>query len=484
VRVVLTVAGVFAGVSVITLLLIGPASSQPPPLLPPRLVEPATTLPRPLARRVAAAAPTPRRRSARPRPRRPRRPPDPFAAHRARGFTSYAMAFPRFDVRLFNARVFRRPAKKPRVVGHVRRGTLIAASPRVHGPGCPGGRWHRIPGGGHVCTSLGFEVSQAPIEFRGPPQRAPDTRRAVPFRYAKVIRQGAPLLRRRPTPREVLQLEEAAAKQVAWPKVVQRHMTGIYILAIDRADRVGDRSFYRTVRGQYVRAEDLEFKKRPRMRGEHLDEKTSLPLAFVISEPRPRYRLQDEELRPAGRWAKHARFSVKQEVTHGGTRYVQDPKGRLVAAAGVAVARRRSRPRDVPRGERWVHVDLAEQTLVAYEGERPVYATLVSSGKKGYRTRPGLFRMGRKFLSTTMDATDPIDGFYRIEEVPWTMYYWRSYALHGAYWHDDFGVPRSHGCTNLAPVDARWLFRWSRPQVPAGWHARLNAKGTWVYMTR
>jgi hypothetical protein len=177
------------------------------------------------------------------------------------------MAFPRFQVSLFNARVFRRPAPKPKVVGHVRRGTLVPAGPPLRGRGCPGGRWHRIPGGGHICTSLGFEVSQAPLRFRGPAQRAPDASRAVPFRYAKVIRQGAPLLRRRPTPREVLQREEAAAKQVAWPAVVQRHMTGIYILAIDRADRVGDRDFYRTVRGQYVRAEDLEFKKRPRMRG-------------------------------------------------------------------------------------------------------------------------------------------------------------------------------------------------------------------------
>ncbi|MBW2162731.1 MAG: L,D-transpeptidase [Deltaproteobacteria bacterium] len=85
---------------------------------------------------------------------------------------------------------------------------------------------------------------------------------------------------------------------------------------------------------------------------------------------------------------------------------------------------------------------------------------------------------------TTMNATDPIDGFYEVEEVPWTLYYHGGYALHGAYWHTDFGKVRSHGCTNIAPVDARWLYYWSEPEVPAAWHAvRFQRETTWIQFT-
>jgi lipoprotein-anchoring transpeptidase ErfK/SrfK len=141
-------------------------------------------------------------------------------------------------------------------------------------------------------------------------------------------------------------------------------------------------------------------------------------------------------------------------------------------------------PSGVPDEAKWVHVDLSEQTLVAYEGARPVYVTVISSGKEGYEPPTGLFQVQQKYISTTMNATDPIDGFYEVEEVPWTLYYHGGYALHGAYWHTDFGKVRSHGCTNIAPVDARWIYYWSDPEVPPAWHAvRFQPDTTWVYFT-
>jgi lipoprotein-anchoring transpeptidase ErfK/SrfK len=115
-----------------------------------------------------------------------------------------------------------------------------------------------------------------------------------------------------------------------------------------------------------------------------------------------------------------------------------------------------------------------------------VFATLVSSGKPGHDTPTGAFRVRHKHVSTTMRGEDPIDGPYEVEEVPWTMYYSGGYALHGAYWHDAFGRVRSHGCTNIAPADARWLLRWTDPPLPAGWHSirrRPNTAGTLVYIT-
>jgi lipoprotein-anchoring transpeptidase ErfK/SrfK len=73
-----------------------------------------------------------------------------------------------------------------------------------------------------------------------------------------------------------------------------------------------------------------------------------------------------------------------------------------------------------------------------------------------------------------MDSDDPSDA-YDHRDVPWVAYFSEGYALHAAYWHDDFGTPKSHGCVNLSPADARWLFQWTEPPVPLAWHGALGA---------
>jgi lipoprotein-anchoring transpeptidase ErfK/SrfK len=95
----------------------------------------------------------------------------------------------------------------------------------------------------------------------------------------------------------------------------------------------------------------------------------------------------------------------------------------------------------------------------------------------------GEFRIDYKHVTATMDADDPENRF-ELRDVPWVQYFERGYALHTAYWHDDFGTPRSHGCINLAPVDARRLFFWTDPPLPANWHGVKSGDhtipGTWV----
>jgi lipoprotein-anchoring transpeptidase ErfK/SrfK len=156
--------------------------------------------------------------------------------------------------------------------------------------------------------------------------------------------------------------------------------------------------------------------------------------------------------------------------------------GFCIPRESVRIAWSIERPDDVPEDEKWVHVNLPEQTLVAYEGDRPIFATVITSGKEGYDTPTGTYRIGHKYVSIRMSGDDPVEGVYDVDEVPWTMYYHGGYALHGAYWHDGFGRVRSHGCTNIAPADARWLYRWTTPTVPRGWHGRRE-EGTWVHNT-
>ena len=146
------------------------------------------------------------------------------------------------------------------------------------------------------------------------------------------------------------------------------------------------------------------------------------------------------------------------------------------------IARHIARPQEVPQTAKWIHINLDEQTLVAYEGDQPVYATLISTGLRNHATQTGLFQVERKFKSKTMAGKDE-NGRYEVGEVPWTMYYHKKYAVHGAYWHNEFGQPRSHGCVNVPVVDARWLFDWSNLDLPTGWHALYEAKGLHVYIT-
>jgi lipoprotein-anchoring transpeptidase ErfK/SrfK len=130
-------------------------------------------------------------------------------------------------------------------------------------------------------------------------------------------------------------------------------------------------------------------------------------------------------------------------------------------------------------GERWIDIDLATQTLVAYEGTRPVYATLVSSGKgpvgTDTATPKGVHRVWVKLLSTNMGnlQNEDADEHYLIEDVPYVQFFDKAVALHGAFWHRAFGHVHSHGCVNLAPADAQWLFGFTSPHLPAGWSAAL-----------
>ena len=144
-------------------------------------------------------------------------------------------------------------------------------------------------------------------------------------------------------------------------------------------------------------------------------------------------------------------------------------------------------------GEKWVDISIFRGTLVAYEGDRAIFATLISPGANGYKrdngapakftTPTGTFRIEWKHRSTTM-TPDPERKSYYLSEVPFTQFFHMPFALHAAYWHDRFGEPKSGGCVNLSVRDAKWLFSWTEPQVPATWHSVRSGDdrgpGTWV----
>ena len=107
-------------------------------------------------------------------------------------------------------------------------------------------------------------------------------------------------------------------------------------------------------------------------------------------------------------------------------------------------------------GTRWIDVDLSTQTVVAYQGNSPVATFLVSTGVAAHPTVTGRYRIYVKYRYD--DMTGP--GYY-LPNVPYVMYFYEGYSLHGTYWHHNFGHPMSHGCVNMRTSDAAWLYNWA-----------------------
>jgi lipoprotein-anchoring transpeptidase ErfK/SrfK len=107
-------------------------------------------------------------------------------------------------------------------------------------------------------------------------------------------------------------------------------------------------------------------------------------------------------------------------------------------------------------GVRWIDVDLSQQMLYAYEGNTVVASFLVSTGVPAFPTVTGQYHIYIKLVSTLMAG----DGYY-LPDVPYTMYFYKGYGIHGTYWHHNFGHPMSHGCVNMYTPDAEWMFYWA-----------------------
>ncbi len=284
-------------------------------------------------------------------------------------------------------------------------------------------------------------------------------------------------------------LVAATQGTVTIPDFVRLRMGRGFYVSLDGEVEDSSRRFLRTVRGAFVRAEHLAANEPPTHRGVVLGGRWQLPVAFVFRTGTHKLRRipSTGRFEDLGVVERHTPFPVADRLTRQQRIYLVARDGYVVRRSSLRVAEAIARPEGIPEDSRWLHIRLSEQTLVAYEGDRAVFATTVSTGREGFETPTGLFRVQSKHVSTTMDDLNAGEDSYLIEDVPWTMYFEGNYALHAAFWHEGFGRVRSHGCVNLAPTDARWVFQWSSPTLPAGWHGifadRHVRPGTWIFIT-
>jgi hypothetical protein len=232
-------------------------------------------------------------------------------------------------------------------------------------------------------------------------------------------------------------------------------------LTIYEEQRIAGEAWYRVAENRWIAAQWVRLVEEPvRSVGMALEAAHArLPFGWVIPEKaaiRPRPGTAADNL-PVAELKQYNVIRVLDE-RQGSIRIGDD---QWIDGKSVGVARFRSRPSSIQASQRWVGVCLSEQTLVAYEGDLPVFAALVSTGSGGTPTVQGIFRTWRRLATGKMSGP----GYY-IEDVTWTCYFHGGYALHTAYWHDKFGTVRSHGCVNMTPYDAWWVYQWSAPGGP------------------
>lgn len=401
-----------------------------------------------------------------------------------------------------------KPDLESPILGLLRGGTRVRTDAELtYGGGCTAA-WHEIHPGGWVCRSAGLETGDTPPSDATVSVPEPQLDQELPYEYWRVNDEMTPFFHRLPSFGEQ---DQADAAGQAWyakhgrepmptdpaerpadvPAVVKEYMNAGYYVTKAGEEMKSQRRFIRTTRGAYARKYQLGQKESPSFRGRLLPGGAEdLPLYFIRRELALQQReaegsdvLVDSGVVPE-RLSTHP---FVREIHLGPKEYYEDADGRLMRAYAVGKARLLDRPPGVGADEHWVHIDLSEQTLVAYDGDTPVFATLVSSGKEPGMTPVGVHRIQIKHIAAPMRDQPPEDEAYSIDDVPWTQYFHGSIALHGAFWHAGFGLERSHGCVNLSPADARWLFGFTQPSLPYGWHAyaplQRKQKGSPVVVT-
>jgi lipoprotein-anchoring transpeptidase ErfK/SrfK len=258
-----------------------------------------------------------------------------------------------------------------------------------------------------------------------------------------------------------------------------------FFLAVGEKVEVDGIKYWKTARGGFVEASAAYAYDAKGFEGAVLPDGTGFPMGFVMT-PKGAKRFEfdaDGALVATDTIPNKTFVDLQEEVEYGGKTYMMTTDGGLIRKGVIRFAQAQPMPDGLEPYDRWIDVSLDKQILVAYQGPEPKFITLVSTGKKGTKEEPfdtptGRWRIRSKHVTTTMDGRSGTDGNYSIQDVPWTMYFHENIALHGAFWHEGFGRVRSHGCVNLGPADAKWLFEWSTPVLPEGWHGVHAHKGS------
>jgi hypothetical protein len=254
-------------------------------------------------------------------------------------------------------------------------------------------------------------------------------------------------------------------------------------LASSRPISLDGHTWYQINKSEYVRADYLSIYQPSNFQGVTLLAQPDKPFGWVVYATQASLVPGAAPAEDAPMLARYSTVTVYEAQQAGDWTWYRIGDNQWVEQRQVGLVVPAVRPVGVGPDDKWIEVNLYEQTLAAFVGDQMVYATLVSSGLPYWPTEQGLFRMWLKVEMGKMSGRSGKPDYYYLEDVPWAMYFNRDFALHAAYWHDRFGFQHSHGCVNLAPKDAKWLFDWTRPDGETNYVlASSDNEGTWVWV--
>jgi len=417
-------------------------------------------------------------------------------------------------------------------IGYVRVGESVALrqTETVPGVDCSGG-FFAVEPRGYVCNDS-FVSRNPPSEHVISMEATAPKAGPYPYRYA--VSNGAPMYNRIPTRREQSRFEavfgpvgkfeklppflaaheDLAINEPILPTdpvpsfleggqmirpsrfgLVRQKIPRGSMLSYTKAFAVEGRTYLLSVDLTAVPADRVRPFKPSGFRGFWVDGEQTLPIAWFRQRPRMKWRKTEEgkfeSLGILFAARTYARLTG-QSMDVAGTKYLETKERHgadiiWVAEEDATVVEPRTKlPFGVREGQKWIIVRITQGTLVAYEGLRPVYATLISPGAGGVPT-PGIdlvkasttplgtYNITFKDRAATMSPEFGENRSFWIADVPHTQYFKAPFALHAAYWHERFGEPTSAGCVNLSPIDAEIVFQWSDPPVPPGWQGAVGA---------
>jgi len=318
----------------------------------------------------------------------------------------------------------------------------------------------------------------------GTPGVGPDGYRTVGAFFAFTTAFDPPPIGVELTPTVRPPLAELVAQLLPETTTLRRRSIVPVVASFDLEGPTGLRAFGLLSDGRFVPLEQLEPALGTAWHGLDLRE-VGLPVAFTLRSgvrPRRLYGGRSKPLPDEYGWNEGLPLTGRFRTVAGQRHYLTRDR-RWVRHKDLILLHRRHRFPDFAAGvHKWVDVSLANQYLVAYEGRKPVYATLISSGRDRLgdpETEPatpqGIFTVTAKHVTADIDGRE-VEQRYQLEAIPWVLAISGGFSISAAPWLRRLGAARGHHNISLAPVDARWLFHWAHPRLPEGWHSVLSSE--------
>lgn len=364
------------------------------------------------------------------------------------------------------------PNRSAPIIGYLHAGAKVARAEQPFSREACDEGWYPIRPRGFVCLEEGATVNlDHPTLATMAIQ--PDLNAALPYTYARTTRDS-----------QLWSPANARERTLTADRSITSRSGAAVVGSWEATDPEGKpRRLAMLTNGRFLDVNDVEEATASDFVGVALTESEKLPVGYIVK-------------RGIAAWdISGPTFDRKRELQYHEllrlTGRTRDVKGALYweAADGLwvrhqdmtTIAERPEKPAFAKPGQRWVDVSVIGGTLVAYEGTQPVYATLVSVGRdrvsdelpEAKVTKRGEFTVIAKYVTALNSDVHSFANRVEIHDAPWVIEMASGQSIHGAFWHNRFGIEHGDGNLQLAPADARWLFHWVQPDVPTGWHSAI-----------